>query len=196
MMSWRASLMVTVVLLACSSLACGGDPPEKEIQQAQTAIDAARAAGADRYAVEEYTAAVDALKNANIAVEQHDYRLALNDALDSRERAENAAKLAVDGKAAARTAAERALTAATAALAAAETKMKAASTARLPARTLADARAAMADAQQRVQETRTAISAGDYYGALSAAATATQAVKAVTDKIDPAAAPPPRRRPV
>jgi hypothetical protein len=195
MMSLPASLMVTVVLLACSSLGCGGDPPEKEIQQAQTAIDAARNAGADRYAVEEYTAAVDALKNAHTAVEQRDYRLALNDALDSRERAENAAKLAVDGKAAARAAAERALTAATGALSAAETKMKAASTARLPARTLADARAALTDAQQRVQETRTAISGGDYYAALSSASTATQAVKAATDEIDTAAAPPGRRRP-
>ena len=30
--------------------ACGGDPPEKEMQQAQGAIDAARAAGAEQYA--------------------------------------------------------------------------------------------------------------------------------------------------
>ncbi len=54
-------------------------------------------------------AADEALKNANVAVEQRDYRLALNDALDSRERAQNAAKLAVDGKAAARSAADQAI---------------------------------------------------------------------------------------
>ena len=40
--------------------ACG-DPPDKEIQQAQAAIDAARAAGADRFAREEFAAAEDAL---------------------------------------------------------------------------------------------------------------------------------------
>src|SRR5882724_5347116 len=100
-MSLRRSVVVTLVLFAFWSFACGGDPPDKEIQQAQEAIDKAHAAGADRYAVEEYSAAVAALKNAHTAVEQRDYRLALNDALDSKERADNSVKLAADGKAAA-----------------------------------------------------------------------------------------------
>ena len=43
-------------------------PPNKEMDQAQGAIDAARAAGAERYAATEYTAATEALKNANDAV--------------------------------------------------------------------------------------------------------------------------------
>src|SRR5262245_28285312 len=154
-MSFRRSVVSTLVLLAFSSLACGGDPPDKEIQQAQIAIDQARAAGADRYAVEEYTAAVEALKGAHAAVDQRDYRLALNDALDSKERAENAAKLAGEGKAAARSAAEKALTAATAALAAADTRMKAATTARVAARTLNDARTALDEAHAHLQEART-----------------------------------------
>ena len=72
-------------------MACGGEPPDKEMQQAQGAIDAARAAGADQYAHEEFAAAQEALTHANEAVEQRDYRLALNHALDSRERAQNAA---------------------------------------------------------------------------------------------------------
>src|SRR4029078_2966791 len=99
------SLRRLLVSLACGARVAGaacGDPPEKEMQQAQGAIDAARAAGADRYAVEEYTAATEALKNARIAVEQRDYRLALNHALDSLERAQEAARQAADGKAAAR----------------------------------------------------------------------------------------------
>ena len=54
-MPLRRSFVVTLVLLVLSSFACGGDPPDKEIQQAQNALDQARAAGADRYAVEEYT---------------------------------------------------------------------------------------------------------------------------------------------
>ena len=193
-MSLRSSIAVTVVVLALSSFACGGNPPEKEIQQATNAIEAAKAASADRYAVEEYTAAVDALKNANAAVEQRDYRLALNDALDSRERAENAAKLAVDGKAAARSAAERALNAANAALAAADPKVKAAANGHLAARTLADARAAIAEAQTHVQEARTAFAASDYYAVISAAAAATQSIKVANEKIEAAPAAPPRRR--
>jgi len=193
-MSLRSSIVVTVVVLALSSFACGGNPPEKEIQQATNAIEAAKAAGADRYAVEEYTAAVEALKDANAAVEQRDYRLALNDALDSRERAENAAKLAVDGKAAARSAAERALNAANAALAAADPKVKAAANGHLAARTLADARAAIAEAQTHVQEARTAFAANDYYAVMSAAAAATQSIKVANEKIEAAPAAPPRRR--
>jgi len=57
------------------------------MDQAQGALDAARAAGAERYATAEYQAAATALKNAQDAVAQRDYRLALNHALDSRERA-------------------------------------------------------------------------------------------------------------
>jgi hypothetical protein len=193
-MSLRRSFVVTLVLLAFSSFACGGDPPDKEIQQAQNAIDQARAAGADRYAVEEYSAAVDALKNAHAAVDQRDYRLALNDALDSKERAENSAKLAVDGKAAARSAAEKALTAANAAVTAADTKVKAAVTAHPGTRGLADARAALDEAQTHVQEARAAITSGDYYAALSAASAATQSAKVATDKLEAPTAATPRRR--
>ena len=56
------------------------------------------------------------MKRANEAVEQRDYRLALNNALDARERAQNAAKQAADGKAVARTEAEHALGMTTSAL--------------------------------------------------------------------------------
>ena len=87
----RAALLIT----AC------GDPPNKEMDQAQGAIDAARAAGADRYAATEYTAATDALKRSQDAVAQRDYRLALNEALNSREHAQNAAREGADTQSAA-----------------------------------------------------------------------------------------------
>lgn len=193
-MPLRASLLVTIVLLAFTSLACGGDPPDKEIQQAQSAIDAARAVGADKYAAEEYAAAVAALTTAKTAVEQRDYRLALNDALDSRERAINAASQAASGKAAARAGAERALAAAAAAVSAGETKVKAAGS-HLPARSLAEARSGVTAAQQRVQEARAAIRKDDYDTALSASSAATQAIKAATDALEVTAAPASRRRP-
>jgi hypothetical protein len=69
------------------------------MDQAQGAIDAARAAGADRYAPTEFAAANTALENANDAVEQGDYRLALNHAIDSRDQAQNAARVAADTRA-------------------------------------------------------------------------------------------------
>src|SRR5258705_4082176 len=87
-----ACIVAAVLVTAC------GDPPNKEMDQAQGAIDAARAAGADRYATSEYTAATDALKRAQDAVAQRDYRQALNEALDSREHAQNAAREAAATK--------------------------------------------------------------------------------------------------
>jgi hypothetical protein len=81
-----------------STIACA-DPPQREIDQAQGAIDAAQAAGAERYATTEFTAATQALKQANEAVTGRDYRLALNYALESREQAQNAARTAADSRA-------------------------------------------------------------------------------------------------
>ena len=86
------------------------------MDQAQGSIDAARAAGADRYATEQYDAAVKALQNAENAVAQRDYRLALNYALDGRDRAQRAAKEAATQQAVLRSAAERRLGEVTASL--------------------------------------------------------------------------------
>ena len=63
----RSSRALACLAAALLCLACA-EPPNKEMDQAQGAIDAARAAGADRYATTEYAAATDALKNANEAV--------------------------------------------------------------------------------------------------------------------------------
>jgi len=105
--SRRTALFVALfTVLTC--LACG-DPPTKELLQAQRAIDAARAAGADRYSREEFAAAEASLKSANDAVEQRDYRLALNRALDAEARAQSAASDADTRKAAAKADADKAL---------------------------------------------------------------------------------------
>src|SRR5262250_2964899 len=107
----RCRALLPLVLVAAIASACA-EPPDREIQQAQSAIEAARAAGADVYAHDEFAAAQTALKNANDAVTQRDYRLALNNALDARERAQNAAKEAGERKIVARGDADRAIAAA------------------------------------------------------------------------------------
>jgi hypothetical protein len=84
--------------IVLSTLACAS-PPQQEIDQARGAIDAARAAGAERYAAIEFAAANEALKQANDAVTGRDYRLALNYALESREQAQNAARAAAETRA-------------------------------------------------------------------------------------------------
>jgi len=85
------------------------EPPRKEMDQAQGAVDAARAAGADEYAPDELSAAVAALARADEAVAQRDYRQALNHALDARERAQAAARDAANRKAEARSEADGAV---------------------------------------------------------------------------------------
>jgi small-conductance mechanosensitive channel len=138
------------------------EPPQKEINQAQGAIDAARAAGADKYAVDEYTAATSALQKSHDAVEQRDYRQALSYALDARERAQDAARQAADGKARARSAAEAAFTEISARAQQLDTRIKTAEAARVPARELQKSRATLAETRGALQEARTAIDGGSY----------------------------------
>jgi len=79
-------LLGAAVLVACA------EPPTREISQAQGALDAARAAGAEAYARTEFQAADAALKKAHEAVAERDYRQALSFALDAREQARTAAR--------------------------------------------------------------------------------------------------------
>jgi hypothetical protein len=142
------------------------------MQQAEGAIEAARAVGADQYARDELAAAQDLLKRAGEAVAQRDYRLALNYALDSREQAQNAARLAADAKAIARVEADRATSALAAALAALQARLKTAQAGRIPPRTLAGAKKAAADSDRRLQESRTAMERGDYASVVAIASAA------------------------
>ena len=182
------SLVCAAALIAC------GEPPDKELQEAQGAIDAARATGADQYAHDEFAAAEDALKRAHEAVAQRDYRLALNNALDARERAENAAKESSDRKASARTDAERAMIDAMTALTTAHAKLRAAEAARIPAKTLAEPRRVLGDADKDVQETRAALDKGDYLAVIDRAREMTARLQAAARTLEVAAANPPRRR--
>lgn len=193
-MSLRARIVSTALVLSLSSMACGGEPPTKEMQQAQSAIDAARTAGADRYAAEQFAAAEDALQHANDAVAERDFRLALNHALDSRERAEAAAAEAVSKKADARVESERALAEARSALASARERIAAAEKDRTPAAALAALHVSWTAADQHVQEAGTAFGAGDYMRADTETAAALQALSGVTASLDAAASAPPRRR--
>src|SRR3954466_2672414 len=192
MFSPRRAVQVVALGLATGASGCA-DPPSKEMHQAQGAIDAARAAGADRYAADELAAAVKALEQANAAADQRDYRLALNHALDSRERAQNAARAASAGRAAARSRAERLLAEVTTALAAATAKLDAADAAKLPKNALNEPRGQIAAVQKAVQEAGAALGREDYVHAAEVLEGRVDAVHAATAQIDAiVAAPPPR----
>jgi hypothetical protein len=85
------------------------EPPDKERQQAEGALEAARAAGGEVYAPTEFQDAQASLKKYDDAVAQRDYRLALNHALEARDRAYEAVKQASNKKAELRSQADRLL---------------------------------------------------------------------------------------
>ena len=192
-MSLRRLLLSLAVLAAVAGTACG-DPPDKEMQQAQGAIDAARAAGADQYATEEFTAAETALKHSHDAVDQRDYRQALNNALDARERAQAAAKESVNKKAIARADATKALLDAEGAMHDARARLKTAETARIAMRTLANGRKAIDNGETAVQEARTAFDKGDYLKSIEIARRVPADLGPATRDLDAAAAAGGRRR--
>ncbi len=181
----RLALVIVVLFAACA------EPPNKEMNLAQGAIEAARAAGAERFAAAELTAAIDALKRSNEAAAGDDYRQALSHALDSFERAQNAAKLAVEGRANARGEAERAVTQVATLLATAEAQLK---TAALPARALKAAQQTMASARQSLQKARTALEKDDYLSVGPALEGVAAALQATMTQMDAPAAKTPVRR--
>ena len=182
----RHALISFAVAAATASAACT-DPPDKELQQAQGAIDAARVAGADQYAHDEFAAAEDALKRARNAVDQRDYRQALNDALDARERAQTAAKDTVNKKATARVDAEKAIADASAALVESRGKLKAAESGHIVQKSVAAANRSVGEHERRVQEARAAFDRGDYLAAIEQARGAAADLRATTGDLEPAA---------
>src|SRR5262245_9724693 len=157
-----------VLVFAIALLAACAEPPSKEMNQAQGAIDAAKAAGAETYAASELTAATDALRKSEEAVTQRDYRLALSYAIDSREQATAAAKVAVTARAKARGDVERQLAEATALVEQGRQRLRDAEEARLPRLTIQDGRLAIDLASKSLQEARTAVNNEDYPAAKTA----------------------------
>ena len=141
-----------VLVLALFACAACSEPPQKEIDRAQGAVETARAAGADRYAPAEFAAATTSLQQANDAVTGRDYRLALLRALDAFERAQQAARQAADGKARARSDAEVALARSVGGIQRLEHAIKTAEAQRPPPAVLAKARQTVASVEAALQK--------------------------------------------
>jgi hypothetical protein len=177
-------------LLACVLLAgCRGEPPNREIRDAQAAIEQARAAGAEQYASEEFAAALTAMKQAEEAVTQRDYRRALDQALDSRERAQTSAKQSADQQRALREQSERALNDVRALLDQTFVRLADAQAARLPRRTLAGLHATIANANTAVQEASDAIASGGSRDVERQLAEAAAQLRAALAELEAASAP-------
>ena len=132
---------------------------------AQGAVDAARAAGAERYAPQELTAATATLQQAHDAIKQRDFRLALTRALDAHDRALEAAKAAAEGQVHARAEADAAITAARTAVQTLARRLALPDVAKLPKRDVDAARTLLETAQADVQKAGAAVKAADYAAA-------------------------------
>src|SRR5205823_5583629 len=138
-------LLITVLLFAAAGCS---EPPQKEIDQAQAAVDLARTGGADTYAAEEYAAAVAGLQKAHASVDERDYRQALSYAIDARQRAQNALRLAGEGKTNAQRAADAAVRDVSKQVDQLQARLQAAEKARVPTKELRGPRAAIADGRK------------------------------------------------
>ncbi|MEP6782740.1 MAG: hypothetical protein ABI983_03660, partial [Acidobacteriota bacterium] len=145
-------------------------------------------------AAEELTAATDALKRSEEAVATGDYRQALSHAIDSRDRAQNAAKMAVDGRADARGHAERAVAEVATLLAQAQAQIKVANDTGLSPRILREPQATIIAAEKMLQEARTALKSEDYPTVTKALDDAAGQLQASLTLIDSALSPRPAPR--
>jgi hypothetical protein len=175
-----------IVFASLLTAAACAEPPNKELDQAQGAIEAARAAGADQFAPEAIKAAADALARAHTAVGQRDYRQALSAALDAKERAREAARTAAERMAQLRSEAERSIDGAARAIATAEQRLAAPESARLPATQRETMDVGIKAAGTTLQEARTAFEKQSYAQARTAAGVALTQVRETMATLDDA----------
>jgi chromosome segregation ATPase len=142
-----------LALLTCLTVGCS-NPPTKEHEQAEDALRAARAADAATYAAEELQAAQAALDKYDQAVQQRDYREALSDAIDARDRAFEAARQASAQRAAARTQLQMVIAEAEATIKSAQARLAGASGPRLGPAAADRLRTAVRAATVALQEAR------------------------------------------
>jgi hypothetical protein len=158
--------LVSAVVLAAVVVACS-EPPAKEHDQAQRAVEAARTAGAATYAPTELRTAETALAGYETAVGQRDYRLALSLAIDARESAYAAGRRATDEKARARANAEQLLAVVQKGATAIEQRLSGKGGPR-PARQVATRLGAtLKTSKAALQKARSAMAAEDYHSAVT-----------------------------
>jgi hypothetical protein len=171
------SVLLALLLTACS------EPPDKERQQAEGALEAARAAGADVYAPTEFQDAQASLKKYDDAVAQRDFRQALNSALEARDRAYEAVKQAGNNKAEQRSRADRLTEDLSALVATATARL----TAGRPSGAATDRLRRARDASSKaLQEARTRIGKQDYPNAIGRLMPAIDALRREVQGPEPA----------
>ena len=179
-----------VVSTACTA------PPEKELHQAEGAIETARAAGAVRYAPDAFRAAEAALTRANAAVADRDYKQALSHALDARESALTAARSAAETRARVRGELEQRIADIEAVTRAFDARVAEAEAAKVPRQALASARAVSAGVTKAIASARPLLNDGADDKAEALLAPLDRQLTQARSEIDAAIAERSARRPV
>jgi uncharacterized protein DUF4398 len=170
-------LPIGLLLLA---LAGCSEPPQKEIDEARSAIEAAQAAGATIYAADEYAGATGALQKARDSVGERDYRQALSYAIDARQRAIEASRLVPEARAKAKADADTAVTQIGDSMTHLDSVLRAAGDAGVAAQELLAPNELLQETTGVLQEARTALDARKY-------AEANAILRGVREKLDTAA---------
>lgn len=150
-----------IALAGCLVLVACGEPPTKEMDLARTAIAAAERVHADRYAAADLKAAQDAFEKSTAAVAAHDFKLALNHALASHDRAQTAAQAATVAEQAQRAQLQQRIEDATARSRAARADVAAAARTRGLRRAASAASVALDTIAHDLQEARAQVEGGD-----------------------------------
>jgi len=182
---FRRSSLATFFLAVAAMAGCSG-PPDKERQQADAALTAARAADAVTYAPTELHAAQSALDRYDEAVAQHDYRQALSLATEARDTAYDAARKAADEKATLRTQAEKALGDLEMLSRAATARLSGASGPKPSGQAADRLRTATRTASTALQEARAHIAHQEYQAAVTAMTPSIDALRRLTEPPAPA----------
>ena len=148
----------------------------------------------EQSAPEAYAGAVQALARSREAVAQNDYRLALNYALEARERAQQAVETTVVDRMARKRAAETEIAAVESAVTDLTASLTAARAARVRAAQLRTPRERAGTAEEALQEARAALDREDYDGAQSVLAGVAESLRDVTTGLDAVATSGSRRR--
>jgi hypothetical protein len=161
--SWFQGASAPCVLLAsCLTVAGCAAPPNQEIGDAQKALKAAQAAGAEEYARKTYDLAAESYRRANQAVLDGEYRLALSKALESREYSQQAIRQASDLNVRTREQVHQQLTDVAQLLADTALRIESAGRAGASARVVADARRTMTRVTADLQKAIAALGSEEF----------------------------------
>ena len=184
-----AALVVSIVAVAC------GTPPTKEMDLARQAIGAARSVRAEQYAPTELAAAQTAIDKSTAAVSNRDFKLALNHALDSHERAKTASSVATGAHRERRARLDASLSRVTATLASARTTVAAAARVRANRRVAGRAEATLDTVNTDLQKARALVSEDDLDGADLVLNRVSAGIAAAVGTLQPKGAPTAAKRP-